>query len=78
MILDSHEELSIKERTITIPSDSKEEKFDGSLALPYLNRSIDICDKVNAAQWLLRDLIKIFSAFSRQSDDQARLKLQAA
>ena len=78
MILDGQEELSIKERTITIPSDTKEEKFDGSLALPYFNRSIDICDKVNAAQWLLRDLIRIFTAFSRQSDDQGCLKLLAA
>jgi hypothetical protein len=43
LIIDSQRPLSKKERTITIPGRINEENIDGSLAVPYYNRSIDIC-----------------------------------
>jgi hypothetical protein len=58
-MFDTQTALSKKERTITIPSSSIDEGFDGSLAVPFYNRSIDIWCKVNTPAWLLRDLIKI-------------------
>ena len=75
---DDESALSKKERTITIPANSSEERYDGSQAIPFYKRSIDICDKVSTAAWLLRDLIKIFSGIIRHSDDKQLLKLRAA
>jgi hypothetical protein len=36
--------LQKRERTITIPANNTEERFDGSKAITYYNRSIHICD----------------------------------
>ena len=47
--------LPKKERRITLPQQSNEE-YNGKLALHYYNRSLEICEQLNNAAWLLRDL----------------------